>query len=164
MRTVYRVLAWVLAAEVFIQAATVTLAVFGLAKWIEGGGVLDKAVMENDAAGFAFPEEAGFMVHGINGQMVVPVLALLLLVVSFFAKDVRRGVAAAGVVVGLVALQVLLGLFAHDLPALGLLHGVNALLLLVAIGLAARRASGAAPAAIGEVAPAAGRHSTATAP
>jgi hypothetical protein len=164
MRAVYRVLAWVLAAEVFIQAAAVTVAVFGLAKWIQGGGVLDKAVMENQSGGFAFPEEAGFMVHALNGQMVVPVLALLLLVVSFFARDVRRGVAAAAAVFGLVVLQVLLGLFAHDLPALGLLHGVNALLLFVAIGVAARRASGPAPAAAGTVAPAAGRHSAATTP
>jgi hypothetical protein len=164
MRAVYRVLAWVLAAEVLIQAASVTVAVFGLGKWIEGGGVLDKAVMENDSAGFAFPEEAGFMVHALNGQMVVPGLALLLLVVSFFAKDVRKGVAAAGAVVGLVALQVLLGLFAHDLPALGLLHGINALVLFVAIGVAARRASGAAPAGVGGVASEAGRHTAATTP
>ena len=36
------------------------------------------------------------MLHGINGEMVFPLLALLLLIVSFFAK-VPRGVHWAGV-------------------------------------------------------------------
>ena len=106
MRTVYRVLAWIVAVEVLLQAAAITYAVFGLGKWIQEGGVLDKSVMESEVT--AFPEEVGFMVHGLNGQMIVPVVALLLLIVSFFAK-VPRGVVLAGTVVGLVALQVLLG-------------------------------------------------------
>src|SRR6185295_13117242 len=104
MRTAYRALAWIVAVEVPIQAASITYAVFGLGRWIQEGGVLDKSVMESEVS--AFPEEVGFMVHGLNGEMVTPVLALLLLVVSFFAK-VPRGVALAGGVVGLVALQVL---------------------------------------------------------
>ena len=103
MRTVYRVLAWIVAVEVLLQAAAITYAIFGLGKWIQEGGVLDKSVMESEVT--AFPEEVGFMVHGLNGQMIVPVVALLLLIVSFFAK-VPRGVALAGTVVGLVALQV----------------------------------------------------------
>ena len=40
MRTVYRVLAWLVAAEVLVQAAAITWAVFGLGQWIQGGGVL----------------------------------------------------------------------------------------------------------------------------
>ena len=124
MRTAYRVLAWLIAVEVVVQAAAISWAIFGLGKWVEGGGVLDKSVLESDAS--AFPEDLGFAVHGINGQMVIPVLALALLVVSFFAK-LPRGVALAGGVVGLVALQVLLGML--HAPALGLLHGANALLL-----------------------------------
>ena len=80
------------------------------------------------------------MVHGLNGQMIVPVVALLLLIVSFFAK-VPRGVALAGTVFGLVALQVLLGMFAHNVPALGVLHGVVALGLFAMAVVAARRAA-----------------------
>jgi hypothetical protein len=144
MRAVYRVLAWLVAAEVVVQAAAVAYGVFGLAKWVEGGGVLDKAVMESDTP--AFPEVAGFAVHGINGMMIVPALALLLLVVSFFAR-VRRGVAAAGAVAGLVAVQVLLGMLAHGIPGLGILHGATALLLLAAAVYAARRPA-ALPAAV----------------
>ncbi|MDT7578883.1 MAG: hypothetical protein QOK35_143 [Pseudonocardiales bacterium] len=135
MRTVYRVLAWLVAVEVLVQAAVIAWAVFGLGQWIQGGGVLDKSVMESEVQ--AFPAETGFMLHGINGEMVVPVLALLLLVVSFFAK-VPRGVALAGGVVGLVAVQVALGLLGRGLPWLGLLHGANALALVAVAVVAAR--------------------------
>ena len=43
MRATYRVLAYLLALEVVVQAAAIAWAVFGLTAWIEGGGVLDKA-------------------------------------------------------------------------------------------------------------------------
>jgi hypothetical protein len=136
MRTVYRVLAWLMAVEVLVQAAAITWAVFGLGKWVEGGGVLDKSVMESEVS--AFPQETGFAVHGINGTMVVPALALLLLVVSFFAKF-PRAVALAGGVVGLTALQVVLGMLGHGVPGLGILHGANALALFTVAVVAARR-------------------------
>ena len=151
-RTVYRVLAWLVAVEVLLQAAAISYAIFGFGKWIQEGGVLDKSVLESQAS--LFPEEVGFMVHGLNGMMIVPVVALLLLVVSFFAK-VPRGPALAGAVVGLVALQVLLGMFGHGIPGLGLLHGANALALFAVAVIAARRA--ARPVGTGEVPAAAGR-------
>ena len=50
MRTVYRVLAWIIAVEVLLQAAAITYAVFGLGKWIQEGGVFDKAVIESEGA------------------------------------------------------------------------------------------------------------------
>ena len=34
----------------------------------------------------SFTGVAGFMVHGINGMMIIPLLGIALLVVSFFAK------------------------------------------------------------------------------
>ncbi|RZT83477.1 hypothetical protein EV383_0282 [Pseudonocardia sediminis] len=139
MRTAYRVLAYLLAIEVVIQAAAVAYAFFGEAAWIEGGGVLDKAVMESDV--IPFPEVAGFIIHGINGQLVVPLLALLLLVVSFFAK-IPGGVRWAAIVLLVVVVQVLLGMFGRGLPALGMLHGVNALILFTTAVVAARLASG----------------------
>ena len=59
MRTVYRVLAWIVAVEVLLQAAAISYAIFGFGKWIQEGGVLDKSVMESQAS--LFPEEVGFM-------------------------------------------------------------------------------------------------------
>jgi Family of unknown function (DUF6220) len=126
MRTAYRVLAFVIAAEVAIQAASIAYALFGLGLWVDGGGVLDKATMESPDTTFA--GDGGFALHGINGQIVIPVLVIVLLVLSFFAK-VPRGVMWAGVTLGLVVLQVLLGLFGHAVPFLGALHGINALLI-----------------------------------
>ena len=126
MRTVYRVLAYVIAAEVAVQAMAMVFAVAGLGKWVQDGGVFDAAVMESEES--PFPEVVGFIVHGINGMMVIPVLALALLILSFFAR-IPRGVRWAGVVLGLVTLQITLGLLGHGMPAAGALHGLNALLL-----------------------------------
>jgi hypothetical protein len=144
MRATYRVLAYLLALEVVVQAAAIAWAVFGLSTWIENGGVLDKAGMESE--GTAFDGVLGFAIHGINGQMIVPVIALVLFVVSFFARF-PRAVAWAGAALVTVIVQVALGIFAHTVPALGMLHGAVALVLLVVALIAARKASGPAPVA-----------------
>ena len=145
MRATYRVLACLLALEVVVQAAAIAWAVFGLTAWIEGGGVLDKAGMESESV--TFDGVAGFMVHGMNGTLIVPVIALLFLVVSFFARF-PGAVAWAGAAFAAVVVQVALGIFAHSAPVLGMLHGVLALVLLVVALIAARRSS-AVPAAPG---------------
>lgn len=127
MRTAYKVLAWLIAAEVMIQAAAIVYAIAGLGIWVDqDGGVLDKATMESQ--GTPFPEIIGFVVHGINGQMVIPALALILMIVSFFAK-VPGGVKWAGFVLLAVVVQVVLGMLLHAISALGALHGINALIL-----------------------------------
>jgi hypothetical protein len=136
MRSAYRYLAAIIAVEVAIQAMAMVFAIAGLGKWIEGGGVLNKAAFESGEK--LFPEDVGFMIHALNGMFVMPVLGLLLLIVSFFAK-VPGGVKWAGVVFGLVLLQVALGLLGHGIPALGGLHGLNALALFSAAIYAARR-------------------------
>ena len=143
MSSAYRVLAFVIAAEVAIQAAAIAYALFGLGVYIQGGGVMDKAAMESETT--TFTGDGGFPLHGINGQIVFPALVLILLVLSFFAK-VPRGVMWAGVAFGLTVLQVLLGMFGHDLPILGALHGINALLIFGVAVMAAMAARGAVPA------------------
>jgi len=142
MRSAYRILAFVIAAEVAIQAAAIAYALFGLGVYIQGGGVMDKAAMESETT--TFTGDGGFPLHGINGQIVFPLLVLILLVLSFFAK-VPRGVMWAAVAFGLTVLQVLLGLFGHDLPILGALHGINALLIFGVAVMAAMAARGTAP-------------------
>ncbi|ETK34185.1 hypothetical protein [Microbispora sp. ATCC PTA-5024] len=135
MRTVYKIVAGLVAVEVVVQAMAIVLAVAGEGKWIEDGGVLDKAVVESQET--VFPEVIGYAVHGINGTTVIPLTALILLVVSFFAKT-AGAVKWAGLVLLLVAVQALLGIFSHVVPALGALHGLNALLLFLAAIRAAR--------------------------
>jgi hypothetical protein len=137
MKATYRVLAYLVALGVVVQAAAIAYAYFGLGKWIEDGGVLDKATMESEGTGFT--GVVGFMIHGIAGDMVIPALALILLVVSFFAR-VPRGVLWAGIVVLLTALQVVLGHLSSEVVGLGPLHGVNALALFAVATVAAHRA------------------------
>ena len=58
MRTAYKVLAYLVAAEVVIQAMVMVWGIAGLIKWVDGGGVFDKSVMETQ--GTPFPEVFGF--------------------------------------------------------------------------------------------------------
>lgn len=143
MRLVYRVLALLIALGVAVQAAAVAFGDSGLFVWVANGGVLDAAAMEGAAP--PFPEVTGFMVHGMNGMMVIPAITLILLVVSFFAR-VPRGILLAGGLVVAVALQITLGLLGHALPLAGLLHGGNAMVVFT-LALAAARAASTARAA-----------------
>jgi hypothetical protein len=143
MRNVYKVLAYLIAAGVVVQAMAMVFAIAGMEKWISEGGVLDKAVRESPET--PFPEVTGFIVHGINGTIVIPALSLLLLVCSFFAK-VPRSVRWAGLVFLLVAIQVNLGFAGPDIPALGAVHGLNAIALFTAALHTGRRTRAAATA------------------
>jgi hypothetical protein len=138
MKRFYAVLAFIVCGLVAVQAAVAVWAQTGLFLWISRGGTIDQATLESDAA-LPFPEVAGFVVHGITGSMVIPLVAVALLVVSFFAK-VPRGIALAVGVVVLVALQIALGFLSHMASIAGLSHGINALLLFTVALLAGRRA------------------------
>ena len=145
MRIAYRVLAFLVAAEVAIQAVVMVWAVAGLGKWIQGGGVADAAMMES--GGTPFPEVLGLLVHGINGTFVIPGVALVLLILSFFTR-IGGAIKWAVVVFVLVVVQGQLGFLGHEFPMIGGLHGLNAMILFTAalyagvrIGKAARRAA-----------------------
>lgn len=126
MRTAYKVLAYVIAAQVVIQAMAMVFAIAGMYSYVTEGGVVDKASMESGE--MLFPEMIGLMIHGMNGMMVIPAMALILLIVSFFAK-VPGGVKWAALVLLLVVVQVSLGLLGHSFAIFGAFHGLNALLL-----------------------------------
>jgi hypothetical protein len=151
MRTAYKVLAYLVAAEVAVQAMVMVWAIAGLGKWVDGGGVFDKSVIEGSVENGAmpFPEVLGILVHGINGTFVVPVLALALLIVSFFTK-VRGAIKWALIVFALVVVQGQLGFLGHEFPVGGALHGLNALALFGVALYAGRRLRAVAPAAVEE--------------
>jgi hypothetical protein len=139
MRNVYRVLAYLLAVEVLVQAMATAYAIAGLGKWVEDdGGVLNKQVLDSDSPDF--PGVGGFATHGLNGMMIIPILVLLLLIVSFFAK-VPGGVRKAAIVFGLVILQVVLGITSHSIPFVIVLHVLNAFAILGVAIMAGRSAS-----------------------
>lgn len=141
MQSVYRVLAFVIAGLVAFQSAVIVFAVFGLATWIEQGGVLDASSMGN----VSFTGDAGFMLHAMGGTIAIPLVGVVLLIISFFAK-IPGGVKWALIVFGTIVVQVALGTFAHGAPALGLLHGIIALALFglaVSAGMRVKRATAA---------------------
>jgi hypothetical protein len=141
MRTAYKVLAYLVAAEVAVQAMAMVWGIAGLGKWVDGGGVFDKAVIESQ--GTPFPEVVGILVHGINGMFVIPALALLLLIVSFFPR-VRGAIKWAVIVFVLVVVQGQLGELGHDFPLAGAVHGLNAMALFGVAFYAGRRLRAAA--------------------
>ena len=135
----YRVLAWVIVGLVVLQAVAIGYAEFGVTKYISDGAVVNASNI-ND---LTFDGVVGFIVHWLNGLFLIPLVALALLVISFFAK-VSRGRTFALVIVGLIVLQIAFAAFAAVLPLVGLFHGGNALAILVVAALAARRPIGVA--------------------
>nr|WP_297415087.1 hypothetical protein [uncultured Nocardioides sp.] len=128
MKSAFKILAYVIAALVIVQSAVMVFAAAGLFLWVEDGNALDSATMESEPE---FTGAIGFMIHGMNGMMIIPIIGLALLVVSFFAK-VPGGVRNAAIVLALIVLQVALGIFGHENAWIGLLHGINALVLFAA--------------------------------
>jgi len=140
MRTTYRVLAFLVCGLVALQAAFHAWGSAGMGVWIDQGGVLDKATGEAIGAGERpWPELTGLILHGMNGMFVIPLVALGLVVVGLLARF-PGAVPRALLVLGLVVVQVTLGLLGHSTPAHGFLHGINALLLFTAAFTAARHA------------------------
>ena len=135
MRIAYRTLGFLIAALVAVQAASHAWSSAGLGLYVAEGHTVDSSLLESPT--LPFPEALGFMIHGLNGMYIIPAVALALLVVSFFVH-LGGAVLFAAITLGLVAIQVTLGLLGHGLPTLGLLHGLNAILLVNLAGAAWR--------------------------
>jgi hypothetical protein len=118
MKHTYRVLAYLIAAGVALQAAFIAFTVFGIIHDVDQGEVVSQSYEPN----------AGASLHGITGMTVIPSLAIIFLIVSFFSR-IPRGVTWAGVVLGVVLLQVTFAFVAFGAELVGLLHGFNALVL-----------------------------------
>lgn len=150
MRATYRVLAHIIAGFVAVQAAVMVFAVAGLGLWIDDGNtVTESNFNENSIPDFT--GSIGLELHGIFGTMVIPLLAIVLLVISFFAK-IPGGAKWAGFVLLAVVLQATLGIFGHVVAISGLLHGLNAFVLFSVALYAGRRVATAGDVLTPEVA------------
>lgn len=149
MRKAHQVLAYILAAEVVIQAMAIAYALAGLGYWVmEEGGVLTKAVLDADD-GPEFQGVGGFAIHGMNGMMLIPLLAIIFLVVSLLAnKQVPGAAKRGGILFALVALQVFLGLTSHSAVLLAPLHALNGFGIFAMAYITAKKAGEAAPATV----------------
>ncbi|HSK27002.1 MAG TPA: DUF6220 domain-containing protein [Jiangellales bacterium] len=121
MRSTYRVLAFLVAACVAVQAAAIAMGFFGLMHEMEDGGAVTSS--------YDWESNLGVMIHRYNGSLIA-LLVIALLVVSFFTR-VPGAVRWAAGLFGLVLLQValLFPAFAVD-EAWGALHGLNAFVIL----------------------------------
>jgi hypothetical protein len=137
MRSAYRVLGYLIALGVVVQAAVIAYAWFAVLGELESGSVFDENSEGN----------VGHALHGMIGMMVLPALSLIFLIVSFFAK-VPDGVKWAAITFVLVVLQVVLAFVSFGAAVVGLLHGANAIAIAAVASAAASRV-GKTPAAAG---------------
>ena len=121
MKATYRVLAYLIPVIVALQASFIALGVFGLGKYVEDGNDFTKSVLENGGS----TGDVGFAMHSF-GAMAAALVALLLLIVSFFAK-IEGGVRAALFVFLDVVLQWVLAFVSFGVWAVGVLHGAQRL-------------------------------------
>ena len=138
MRSAYKFIAFAIAGLVALNAAFMVFAVAGLGIWIEDGNSLTKATLEADEPP-DFTGALGFPLHFVTGMLIV-LLAVVLLIIAFFAK-VSGGLKWAGLVLLFVVLQFALGILGHSSAYLGFLHGLNGLILFSVATQAGRVAS-----------------------
>jgi hypothetical protein len=130
MRTAYRYAALLIMAGVVVQAMVIALGMFALAHDVDGGRPFD----QNST------DPVGVVLHGVVGEMVLPLLALLLVSLGLVA-DVAGGVKAALLVLVAVIVQILTGFASFSVPPIGLLHGLGAFAVLWAAAAAAKLAA-----------------------
>ena len=133
MRATYVWLSRLIALGVVLQAAFIAFGTFDIIKTVDDG----RAYTSDDF-------NTGQILHSIGGTIVIPLLAIIMLIVSFFAR-IPGGVKWAAIVFGLVVLQFLLALVSFSAPVLGILHGLNAFALAAVAGLAGRNATTTPP-------------------
>lgn len=127
MKVAYRAFAYLVVILVIVQAADVAFGFFGVGAWVENGHQLTKSSLENNSSGIT--GETGLTLHSIIGQFLIPLVALVLVAVAFFAQ-IARGMRWAALILGDVIVQVLLAFVAFGSPLIGVLHGLNAFLLI----------------------------------
>ena len=119
MKAAYKWLAFIIAAEVVVQAAAIAFGYARLGKYVDSGATLTK---DTDS----FPGMTSLVIHGVNGMMVIPALAIAFLVVAVLSR-VPGAAKVGGILLGMVLVQVMLGIIGRSVPFLALLHGILAL-------------------------------------
>lgn len=146
MTSAYRYLCYTIAALVVLQAAFIAWAFFGLSDWVTNdNGVVNKELIECEDCDMQFFAEWGFAFHMFFvGFVLIPLLSLVTMIVSFFARV--PGAWKWGVTIfALVVLQVfVIPALAREIdPVFGSLHGINAFVLLGVAATAGHRARAA---------------------
>jgi hypothetical protein len=128
MRATYRVLAMLIALGVVLQAAFIAWGLFAVHKGADNGETFSNT-----------SPDAGIAAHMVLGSSVIPLIALIFLIVSFFAR-IPGGVKWAAITFGVTVLQVGLAYVSYAVPFIGVLHGLNAFALAAVASIAMRKA------------------------
>lgn len=118
MKATYRVLAYIIAGLVVLQAVWIALSSFTVIKAVDAGRTINE-----DSGGI------GGALHALGGMYVIPLVTLALLVVSFFA-GVKGGIRWALFILLAVAVQIALAFLSFAVPQIGALHGLNAFVII----------------------------------
>lgn len=116
MRKGFQVTAGLIMLMVLWQAGTIAFGWFTTLNEVEAGSAFSS--IEDDP-------NAGYALHQLGGELVTPLLGLVLFALSFragFPGAVRLG----GMTLGAIVLQIVLAFAGTSLPVVGALHGVNA--------------------------------------
>ncbi|MHA2788233.1 hypothetical protein ACXZ66_03655 [Corynebacterium sp. S7] len=124
MKITYRVFALIIAALVIVQAAMHAWFSVGVGIYMANGGVPDPS----GDSGMQYPEVWGIIIHAANGAVLIPLVAVVFVVIGYLTHT-KYGLAFAAVLLVLVVAQVVLGFTGSQLALLGLLHGINAMLI-----------------------------------
>jgi hypothetical protein len=126
----FKGLAHAIAACVVLQAAWIAAGTFTLANQADDG----KTITEDNFRNW------GMNAHSIFA-IIIPILAIALLITAFVIK--RPGAPKwAGLVFGAVVLQWVLAIIAYAVPVVGVLHAVNAFVMIGVAEMAARQVTG----------------------
>jgi hypothetical protein len=126
MRTMYRWWLTLMLAAIVVQIGLAGLGAFSALDKAIGGSV--------DEDGFY----DSFIAHAVLGQLIL-LGSLILVILALVARVGRRRVLQSVGIVALLVAQLMLGWTGQELPAvLGLLHPINALVILAAVGILTR--------------------------
>ena len=126
MRAAFRWLAAILFVLVVVQIGFAAFGAFDAVHKADKGAISKKTI------------EDGFGVHAAIGSLILIVM-LVLLIMAAAGRCGPDLVRLSAAIFALGVIQLLLGLVSTSAPAIGFLHGVNALLIFSATGLLAHR-------------------------
>jgi Family of unknown function (DUF6220) len=126
MRTAFRALTSVFFAAVVIQIGFAAYGAFNAGDKADGGSVTEKAI------------EDGFSAHAVLGTAIIA-LALVLVVVAYFARSEAGYVNWSAILFVLTIVQMVLAFGGDESAWIGFLHGVNALAIYALAAMLAHR-------------------------
>jgi len=126
MRAAYRYLIAAIFALVVVQIGLAAYGAFDAIHKAESAPVRKKAA------------EDAFGAHAVLGSVIVLLMIVLLIVAAAGRMDIAK-IRWAGIVAGLGILQFVLGVVSTSAPAVGFLHGVNAMAIFVVTGMLSHR-------------------------